>query len=86
MTSAKTTPVTEHIVPPKKKRGAKLIYDFDSLIKPEMSFGVKSRTARQLRTTISNANRDYHPKKFYAVDVDRAVDPDGADVRIVREV
>lgn len=86
MTSPKTTPVTERVSPPKKKRGAKLVYDFEALTKVGMSFGVKNRTARQLRTTISNANRDYHPNKFYAVDVDRLTDPDGADVRVVREV
>jgi len=85
MNSPKTTPVTSKVSPAKKKRGPKLVYDFSALIKPKMSFGVKGRKARQLRTTISNANRDYHPKSFYAVDVDPETDPDNADVRIVRE-
>lgn len=86
MNSAKTTPVTTDVSPPKKKRGAKLIYDFEALTEPKMSFGVKNRTARQLRTTISNANKEHHPKKFYAVDVDPKTDPNKANVRIVREV
>lgn len=86
MTRPNVTSVRENLAPQKNKSGGKKIYDFDALTKPNSSFGVKNRTARQLRTTISNANQKYHPKKFYAIDVDSKNDPDGANVRVVREI
>ena len=38
-------------------RGSKSLYPFDDLTAVGMSFGVKNRTAKQLSSVISNANR-----------------------------
>ena len=82
--SPKVTSATTAVKPP-RRRGPKPTYDFESLTEVGMSLGVKGRTARQLRTTIWNANKRHAPKAFFATDVDPARDPDGADCRIFRD-
>lgn len=53
------TGVTAAIAMPtrNKARGSKTLYPFDSLTAVGMSFGVKNRTAKQLSSVLSNANR-----------------------------
>lgn len=53
------TGATDAIPMPTRKvaRGSKTLYPFDSLTAVGMSFGVKNRTAKQLSSVLSNANR-----------------------------
>ena len=53
------TGATAAIPMPSRKvaRGSKTLYPFDTLTAVGMSFGVKNRTAKQLSSVLSNANR-----------------------------
>ena len=66
-----TKPTTERVVPvltaatnaiampvrTNNRPGSKTLYPFDTLTEVGMSFGVKNRTAHQLSSVLSNANR-----------------------------
>lgn len=44
------------------KRGNPSLYPFDTLTEPGMAFGVKGKTAKQLGSIVSNANRKHRSK------------------------
>lgn len=53
-----TVAVTGIAMPERSRaRGSKSLYPFDDLTEVGMSFGVKNRTAKQLSSILSNANR-----------------------------
>lgn len=113
------TAVSSTIAMPERtnKRGSTSLYPFDALTAAGMSFGVKGKTAKQMSTIVSNANKKRRtvrkdattgqpvPKidpatqqpiagefeydvsaHFFAVDADPRKDPDGASVRVFRDL
>lgn len=73
-------------------RGRKF-YPFEQLTERGMSFGVKGRTIRQIRSVVSARNRKnmrttpkgQEPQLFYVAAVDPKKDVDGASVRVFRD-
>ena len=85
MSAIQTTSITNSVEMP-ARRGRKTTYDFSTLTAINMSFGVKGRTARQLRTMIYRANQDAGEKRFKAVDVLKSDDPNAITARIFRVI
>lgn len=92
-----TTPThTVQMPNPNRRAGRRSAYPFDDLDEQGMSFGIVGKTAKDMQSTISNQNRKYRrvaadgttiqERHFFARDVDSETDPDGATVRVFRDV
>lgn len=76
-------------------RGGKSSYDWDAL-EVGKSIAVANKSARQLTSIITNANKRYAVKSangtisatkhFFVIDCDPSRDPEGASVRIFRDL
>lgn len=92
-----TTPTDAVQMPnPNRRAGRRSAYPFDDLDEQGMSFGIVGKSAKDLQSIISNQNRKYRDvapdgspvqeRHFFARDVDPETDPDGATVRVFRDI
>lgn len=81
---------------PNRRLGRRSAYPFEDLTEPGMSFGIVGKSAKDLQSAISNQNRKHRQvmpdgtvaqaRHFFARDVDPETDPDGATVRVFRDI
>lgn len=93
---------TAPVARPVSQRGGGSIYPFNELKEPVrdaegnvtalFSFGAKNKTTKDLAQAVANHNKRNKDengnatKRFFALDVDASQDPEGASVRVYREI